>query len=80
MKEKTSITLSSDLLEALDRKTGRSGNRSAYIEAVLRKHFRKLKRRERELADIEKLNRLADALNAEMDEVLEFQAPWPEDK
>jgi hypothetical protein len=78
MKEKTSITLSSDLIKALDKATGRGGNRSAYIEAVLRKHFRKLTKRDQDALEAEKLNRLAAKLNAEMAEVLEFQAPWPE--
>ena len=33
----------------------------------------------KEIADIERINAAADQLNAEMEEVMHFQAPWPED-
>lgn len=77
MKEKTSITLSRDLLAAVDRLSG-DEPRSAFIERVLRLHVRSLKRAERDAADLERLNRAADELNAEAAEVLEHQAPWPD--
>jgi metal-responsive CopG/Arc/MetJ family transcriptional regulator len=41
MKQKTSITLSEDVLRELDRWTGSGESRSAYIERVLRRHFRR---------------------------------------
>jgi len=41
MKEKTSITLSREVLERIDRLAGSSRLRSAFIERVLRRYFLK---------------------------------------
>jgi metal-responsive CopG/Arc/MetJ family transcriptional regulator len=79
MKRKTSITLSDDLIRTIDRHAGSPGSRSAYIERVLRRHFRRRERAAERARDLERLNAAADRLNVEMAEVLEFQAPWPED-
>jgi len=77
MKEKTSITLSKDLLIAVDRLAGSESSRSAVIERAVRSY---LKERERAFIyahDIEILNRAADRLNAEAKETLDYQAdPW----
>ena len=80
MKRKTSITLSDDVLEELDRVAGAGGSRSAFIERVLRSHFRRLERLEQEAKDIELIDSVADDLNSEMAEVLELQAAWAEDE
>jgi metal-responsive CopG/Arc/MetJ family transcriptional regulator len=76
-KEKTSITLSPDVLSGIDRLAGSKRSRSAVIESVLRVYLRQ---RERDLInarDLEILNRTADRLNAEAEETLEYQAdPW----
>jgi metal-responsive CopG/Arc/MetJ family transcriptional regulator len=40
MKQKTSITLSSDILREIDRSTKRGSSRSEFIENVLREHFK----------------------------------------
>lgn len=80
MKEKTSITLSKDVLRDLARYAGSSQSRSAYIERVLRRHFRRRARAAEQARDLERLNAAADRLNTEMAEVLRFQAPWPEDE
>ena len=40
MKEKTSITLSRDLLAGIDRLAGSKGSRSAFIERILRRYLR----------------------------------------
>lgn len=77
MKEKTSITLSEDVLRNLARYAGSAGSRSAYIERVLRRHFRRRAQAAEQARDIERINAASDGLNAEMAEVLEFQAPWP---
>lgn len=77
MKTKTSITLSADVLTAIDELAGAAGSRSAFIERVLRGY---LKRRARLLADagdLERLNRGAERLNAEAADVLGYQAAWP---
>jgi metal-responsive CopG/Arc/MetJ family transcriptional regulator len=44
MKEKTSITLSSDVLVKVNQLAGSKLSRSAFIEQVLRQYFRKLAR------------------------------------
>jgi metal-responsive CopG/Arc/MetJ family transcriptional regulator len=78
MKAKTSITLSEDLLAEIDRVAG-PASRSAYIEAILRGHLRERARAADQERDLERLNQAAERLNAEMADVLEFQAAWPED-
>jgi metal-responsive CopG/Arc/MetJ family transcriptional regulator len=79
MKQKTSITLSEDVIEELNRAAGDTASRSAYIERVLRQHFRRQFRRAREKRDLERINRAADRLNRETVDVLEYQAGWPEE-
>jgi metal-responsive CopG/Arc/MetJ family transcriptional regulator len=71
MRIKTSVTLAKDLLEQIDAVTS---NRSALVEEVLKSHFKKLKKAERDARDIEIINRNADRMNANMKEVLEDQA------
>ena len=75
MKEKTSVTLSRDVLRELARRAGPGKSRSAYIERVLRRHFRRLQRSQAQARDIERINAAADHLNAEAEDVLEYQAP-----
>src|SRR5216684_3101808 len=74
MKEKTSITLSSDILAKVDRVAGSKFSRSAFIEHVLRKYFRERSRRKMHARDLERINAAADRLNFEAAEVLEYQA------
>lgn len=78
MKVKTSVTLSEDLLEAIDKAAGRAGSRSAVIEEMLRDHLAELERTRTRAAELERLNRRADALNAEAADVLEYQTSWSE--
>lgn len=75
MKTKTSITLSEDLVRALDRLAG-GVSRSAFIERVLRSYVRRQERARAEVRDLALLNRHAEQLNAEAADVLEFQASW----
>ncbi|HEV8382748.1 MAG TPA: hypothetical protein VGQ29_14260 [Gemmatimonadales bacterium] len=79
MKEKTSITLSREVLQELTRHAGSGQSRSAYIERVLRRHFRRKARAAAQARDIERINAAAGRLNAEAEDVLEYQAPWPGD-
>jgi metal-responsive CopG/Arc/MetJ family transcriptional regulator len=74
MKEKTSITLSSDLLAKVDHVAGSKLSRSAFIERVLRIYFRDRTRRQTHARDLDRINAAADRLNAEADEVLSYQA------
>ena len=74
---KTSITLSSDVIEAVDALAGRGGNRSAVIERVLRAYFQHRARAAANRRELERLNRAAERLNREAADVLTYQAKWP---
>ena len=75
MKEKTSITLSSDLLAEVDRNAGAAASRSAFIEGILREYFKEKVRRAIYERDLELINDNADYFNREMEDVLRYQAP-----
>jgi metal-responsive CopG/Arc/MetJ family transcriptional regulator len=82
MKEKTSVTLSKDVLTAIDRLAGTKKSRSAFIDNVLREHLQELARARRDAREIAIINRNADRLNREAEDALEYQAPlgeYPED-
>lgn len=74
MKEKTSITLSREVLQGIDRLAGSKHSRSAVIERVLRRYLRERRRAETQMRDLERINRACDQLNAEAAEVLDYQA------
>jgi metal-responsive CopG/Arc/MetJ family transcriptional regulator len=74
MKEKTSITLSQDVLREIDRLAGSKHSRSAMIERLLRSSLRERKRAEMHMRDLARINRAAEQLNAEASDVLEYQA------
>ncbi len=76
MKEKTSITLSSDLLAEVDETAGSRGSRSAFIEAVLREYFKEKVREAINRRDVELINANIDYLNREALDVLRYQAPF----
>ena len=73
MKEKISITLSSDVVEGIDKLAGSKQSRSAFLERVIRKYLRERARAVVQARDLERLNRGADRLNAEAEEVLDYQ-------
>jgi metal-responsive CopG/Arc/MetJ family transcriptional regulator len=75
MKEKTSITLSSDVLAKIDHLAGAKLSRSAFIESVLRDYFRERARRKTHARDLERINAAAGRLNSEAEDVLSYQAP-----
>ncbi|MBN1342142.1 MAG: hypothetical protein JXQ73_05655 [Phycisphaerae bacterium] len=75
MKVKTSITLSSDVLEAIDHHAPAFASRSEFLETAARALLAHLARQETERRDLEILNRRADALNEEADDVLHYQVP-----
>jgi metal-responsive CopG/Arc/MetJ family transcriptional regulator len=74
MKEKTSVTLSKDVLAQVDRLAGAKHSRSAFIERVLRKYLRDRARAAVHARDLQRINHAADRLNREAAEVLEYQA------
>jgi metal-responsive CopG/Arc/MetJ family transcriptional regulator len=88
MKEKTSITLSKEILAAIDRmvgskqkgskqkgskQKGSKQSRSAFIEAVLARYLRQQARAQIEARDLELINNAADELNEEVEDVLRYQ-------
>jgi len=75
MKEKTSITLSTDVLSGIDRLAGSKHSRSAMIEHVLRRYLKEQERTRIQAHDLELLNRAAEVLNSEVADVLDYQAP-----
>jgi metal-responsive CopG/Arc/MetJ family transcriptional regulator len=74
MKEKTSITLSREVLTGIDRIAGSRQSRSAFIEAVLLQYLRDRTRAQRDARDIEIINRHAEKLNRDAEDGLEYQA------
>ncbi len=73
MKTKTSITFSEDVLKAIDKLTGKSRNRSEFIETAVRTYIAQMIRRERNARDLEIINQRADRLNQEALDVLAYQ-------
>jgi metal-responsive CopG/Arc/MetJ family transcriptional regulator len=74
MKEKTSITLSKDVLAGIDRLAGSRHSRSAFIERVLRKYLRERARNAAHARDLARINHAAAKLNAEAMDVLTYQS------
>jgi metal-responsive CopG/Arc/MetJ family transcriptional regulator len=74
MKAKTSLTLSQDLLATLDKMAGPKVSRSSFIEQILRDFVDGRAQARREAREIAAINRHAAKLNAEMRDVLSFQA------
>jgi metal-responsive CopG/Arc/MetJ family transcriptional regulator len=76
MKVKTSITLSEDVVEAVDDLAGEAGNRSEVIETALRSYLAQMKRDDQNRRDLSIINRRAARLNREAEDVLTFQGEW----
>jgi Arc/MetJ-type ribon-helix-helix transcriptional regulator len=76
MKTKTSITLSEDVVKAMDKLLGQYKNRSEFIELALRNYIAQLIRKERNARDLEIINQCADRLNEEALDVLAYQVVW----
>lgn len=75
MKIKTSVTLSNELLNAIDTHMTQYRSRSAFLEAAARDYLASLAKRHAEQRDLEIINRRAGALNAETEDVLAYQGP-----
>ena len=73
MKVKTSITLSEDLLEAIDQWSAQFKNRSDFIESAIRAFITKMIREKQNAKDLAILNRQAERLNQEATDVLTYQ-------
>lgn len=73
MKIKTSVTLSDDLLAAIDSRLGPGASRSEFLEEAARRYLSVLARREQDERDLEIMNRHADDMNAEASDLLDYQ-------
>jgi metal-responsive CopG/Arc/MetJ family transcriptional regulator len=76
MKVKASITLSDDILRAVD-ELAKSSSRSEVIEDAVRHFLAARARMERDARDLEVMNKHADAYNLETADLLSYQ-PWIE--
>ncbi len=75
MKVKTSITLSEEVLHALEEHVVSYKNRSDFIEAAVWAFIKQKIRDEQNARDLKILNRRAEALNKEANDVLAYQVP-----
>lgn len=75
-KEKISVSLSGELLMAMDAVAGSTG-RSAFVERAIRAYLKRMVRRHHNERDLALINAHAHAINRESDGLLEFQS-WPE--
>ena len=75
MKIKTSITLSNEVIEAIDLHIGEYRSRSEFLETAARDFLAQLARKKAEERDLDIINRHADSLNAEAEDVLTYQVP-----
>ncbi len=73
MKVKTSITLSKGLLKEIDLIISKSGNRSLFIEEAVKNYLIHKKRNLRNKNDLDIINKSADELNKEADDILSYQ-------
>jgi metal-responsive CopG/Arc/MetJ family transcriptional regulator len=74
MKVKTSITLSEDVIERLDRAARRGENRSQAIERLLRERLQAEARKATDSRDRALIDEHAAELNTEAEDVLTYQA------
>ena len=72
MKVKTSITLSEELLSAIEAEASKNA-RSAFIEEATWAYLRAKRREVRDRQELETLNTFADELNEEASDVLGYQ-------
>lgn len=77
MRVKTSISLDPSTLAELDEiagsRVGSAGSRSRLIEEAILAFVERWRRRRREAQDLAILNRAADELNREMEDILTYQ-------
>jgi hypothetical protein len=74
MRRKTSVTLSEEIVKQLDRASRKGESRSGTIERILRDALSAEARRAANSRDLALINDNADALNAEAEDVLGYQA------
>jgi metal-responsive CopG/Arc/MetJ family transcriptional regulator len=73
MKQKTSVTLSEDVLSGVKRAARRGESRSETVERLLRERLSEQAARDRRDREVAQINKHAEALNAEAADVLGYQ-------
>ncbi len=73
MKVKTSVTLSPETLQAIDEIAGELLSRSRVIEQAVLEFIERRRRADRDAKDLDILNRSADVLNEEVEDILGYQ-------
>jgi metal-responsive CopG/Arc/MetJ family transcriptional regulator len=73
-KMKPSLTLYSEVVRGIDRVAGEKLSRSAVVDDVLRGYLYYRERAAANAREAKKINRFADELNAEMQDVLAYQS------
>jgi metal-responsive CopG/Arc/MetJ family transcriptional regulator len=68
--------LPAPLLVELDKLIGQGSSRSAFIEKVLRAYIHAATRHALQERDRELIDKAADLLNEEMEDILRYQAPY----
>jgi metal-responsive CopG/Arc/MetJ family transcriptional regulator len=74
MRVKTSVTIDERVLRAIDRAAGPGRSRSRIIEDAARDYLTRQARATRDARDRKLIDEVADDLNAEMEDVLSYQA------
>jgi len=74
MRVKTSVTIDERVLRAIDRVATAGRSRSRIIEDAVRDYLTRQARDARDTRDRELIDQVADELNAEMEDVLSYQA------
>jgi len=74
MKVKTSITLSEDIIKYIDVSAAGRQTRSEFIEYAVRDFITRQAKKKRDCKDLNIINKRADHLNKEAEEVLSYQA------
>ncbi len=73
MKQKTSLTLSEDVMAGLKKSARRGESRSETVNRLLRERMADKSAQAARAREVEQINRHADALNAEAVDVLSYQ-------
>lgn len=73
IKVKTSITISKKILASIDALLKEKENRSEFIEKILKDYLRSTNLKSYSTKDLEIINRNADRLNKEAEDVLSYQ-------
>jgi metal-responsive CopG/Arc/MetJ family transcriptional regulator len=73
MKVKTSITLSKEILDLIEKNIEKTENRSRFIENAIRYYMKHYQQSIRDAKDLSIINENYQKLNKEAEEVLDFQ-------